>query len=120
MTNRPLGAATPSDDRPIRENVLIAGKVPLARRRYASGVLAIAFLLALRLAPSGTGEYKQPQLAASDKLIAMTFGSGDRIYYSSSTDGGKAFAKPVKVAKLPVSCWDAIVARAWRSPATPS
>jgi BNR repeat-like domain len=64
-------------------------------------VLALAFLFALRLVPSDSGEYKQPQLAASDKLIAVTFGSGDGIYYTASRDGGQSFPKPTRIAQLP-------------------
>jgi hypothetical protein len=64
-------------------------------------VLAIAFLLALRLVPSDGVDYKQPQLAASGKRVAVTFGSGTSIYYSGSSDGGESFAKPTKVAELP-------------------
>lgn len=64
-------------------------------------MIAIALLFALRLTPSDTSEFKQPQLAESDKLVAVTFGSGSGIYYSGSRDGGQSFSKPLKVAELP-------------------
>jgi len=64
-------------------------------------VIALALLFALRLTPAEPGEYKQPQLAASDKLVALAFGSGNWIYFSSSRDGGRTFARPVKAVELP-------------------
>ena len=62
-------------------------------------MIALAFLLALRL--TEPGDYKQPQLAASEKLVAVTFGSGNLIYFAASRDGGKTFSKPAKIAELP-------------------
>jgi hypothetical protein len=64
-------------------------------------VLALALLFALRLVPAENGDYKQPQLAASDQLVAVTFGSGNFIYFAASRDAGKTFSKPSKVAELP-------------------
>ena len=66
------------------------------------GVLALAFLLlTLRLTPTAPGEFKQPQLAASGKQVALTFGDANSIYYAASTDGGRTFTKPTIVADLP-------------------
>jgi hypothetical protein len=42
--------------------------------------------------------YRQPQIAArGDSYVAMAFGSGHHIYFTSSQDGGATFAPPVKV-----------------------
>jgi hypothetical protein len=63
-------------------------------------LLPLALLIAFRLSPDSTDvQYKQPQLAVSEKLVGVTFGSGNAIYFSSSTDQGKTFSKPVKVAE---------------------
>jgi len=65
--------------------------------------LITALLLTLRLTPGPDATpYKQPQLAATKDLIAMTFGSGNAVFYAGSTDGGRTFSKPVKVGELPV------------------
>jgi hypothetical protein len=64
-------------------------------------VLVLAFLLTFRLAPTEPGDFKQPQLAASGKLIAVTFGSANQIFYAASHDGGRTFSKPTKVADFP-------------------
>lgn len=54
----------------------------------------------MRLAPeSAEVPFKQPQLAVSGKTVAVTFGAGNAVYFSSSADEGKTFSKPVKVAE---------------------
>jgi hypothetical protein len=40
---------------------------------------------------------RQPQLAAAHGIVAMTFGSGSKVYYASSPDQGKTWNAPVKV-----------------------
>jgi hypothetical protein len=63
-------------------------------------ICTLALLLTLHLAPeSPTSPFKQPQLAVSAKLTALTFGSGNAIYFAASADGAKTFSKPVKVAE---------------------
>ena len=42
---------------------------------------------------------RQPQLAAAQGLVAMTFGSGSSIYFASSSDQGVTWNAPVKVAE---------------------
>jgi hypothetical protein len=64
-------------------------------------VLPVAIFFAVRLALPEPGDYRQPQLAASGKLVAVTFGAENAIYYSSSHDGGRSFSKPSKIAELP-------------------
>jgi len=40
--------------------------------------------------------YRQPQLAArGDSYVAMAFGSGNQVFFTSSDDGGKSFRAPV-------------------------
>jgi hypothetical protein len=65
-------------------------------------MLFLAALLALHL-PSvdGSAPNRQPQLAASGETAVVAFGSGDTIWLARSTDSGRSFAPPVKVATLP-------------------
>ncbi len=60
-------------------------------------MLRLAFLLAFHLIPQTAIDYRQPQLAASEKLVAVTFGSGSTVYFSSSHDKGATFSEPIKV-----------------------
>lgn len=56
-------------------------------------------LLVIQLTPDAPAiEYRQPQLAVSSKLVAMTFGAGNAVYFSASSDKGATFSKPVTVA----------------------
>jgi hypothetical protein len=65
-------------------------------------ILLSLLLLANTIQPQEASlPYKQPQLAAGHGMVAMTFGAGTEIYFAPSTDGGKSFAKPVKVAQFP-------------------
>ncbi len=57
-------------------------------------------LLIVQLTPETPKlEYRQPQLAVSAKMVAMTFGAGNGVYFSASTDKGATFSKPVQVAE---------------------
>jgi len=59
-------------------------------------------LLALHLGPvSPTVPNRQPQLAANQALVAMTFASAEGIWLAKSTDGGRSWGGPSKVADLP-------------------
>jgi len=63
-------------------------------------MLPLTLLLALHVAPETPGiEYRQPQLASSRDLVGLTFGSGNAIWFSGSTDNGKTFSRPVRVAE---------------------
>jgi hypothetical protein len=44
----------------------------------------------------------EPQMAASGSTVAMAFGAGKGIYFSRSTDAGKTFTSPVKVAEAEI------------------
>ncbi len=45
------------------------------------------------------GPARQPQIAANSSLVAVAFGAGKSIYFTSSRDGGRTFAPPTKVAQ---------------------
>lgn len=61
-------------------------------------MLFLAVLLSAQLVPGVPGaEYKQPQLAASGELVAVTFGAGQAVYFSASRDAGRTFSPPVKI-----------------------
>ena len=60
-------------------------------------MLGLAFLLTFHLIPQTAADYKQPQLAASGKLVAVAFGSGNSVFFSASHDKGTTFTEPVKV-----------------------
>lgn len=66
-------------------------------------MLVIAALAILHLAPP-TPEvpYRAPQLALSGDLTALAYGAGRSIYVATSTNGGKDFSAPVKVAEAPI------------------
>lgn len=44
--------------------------------------------------------YRQPQLAAGNGLVALTFAEDRTIYFASSRDQGRTFSQPVKVAEV--------------------
>ena len=60
-------------------------------------ILPFLLLLAVEL-PHPGADARQPQLAAAQGQVALTYGSGNTIYFARSTDGGKSFAPAVKVA----------------------
>src|SRR5713226_10590740 len=63
----------------------------------------VSLLLAVHIAPSGAQiEYRQPQLAATADMVAVTFGADKSIYFSASLDRGRTFSAPVKVAEAPM------------------
>ena len=45
---------------------------------------------------------REPQLAANKSIVGLTFGAANGIYFSSSTDAGKTFSAPVKVAEAEI------------------
>ncbi len=62
-------------------------------------LLPALFLLAASIQPKeATVPSRQPQLAAAQGKVVMTFGSGPSIYFTSSADQGTTFGSPVKVA----------------------
>lgn len=64
-------------------------------------LLPVLVLLASRIQPADVSvPYRQPQLAAAHGQVGMVFGGGSTIYFAASPDGGRTFAKPVKVADL--------------------
>jgi hypothetical protein len=64
--------------------------------------MLLAALLALHVQPVAPNlPNRQPQLAAANGAVVLAFGSGDTIWLARSTDEGKTFAAPAKVAVLP-------------------
>jgi hypothetical protein len=62
----------------------------------------LSLLIAVHIAPGGASlEYRQPQLAATADIVAVTFGADNSIYFASSRDRGQTFSTPVKVAEAP-------------------
>ncbi len=63
----------------------------------------LVLLLVVNIAPDGgKPEYRQPQLAADTKMVAVTFGAGNAIYFAASHDQGRTLSAPVKVAEAPM------------------
>ncbi len=55
--------------------------------------------MAVRIQPDAPAvEYRQPQLAAGNGMVAMTYGAGKSIYFTSSRDNGRTFGVPVMAA----------------------
>jgi hypothetical protein len=64
-------------------------------------MLYLAALLVLHLQPvSPPAPNRQPQLSAANGMVALVFGSGESIWFTRSTDNGRSFATPTKVADL--------------------
>jgi len=61
--------------------------------------LAAALAIVQFTPPSADAPNRQPQLAASSELVALAYGSGNAIYVATSTDEGRTFSKPSKVAE---------------------
>jgi hypothetical protein len=66
--------------------------------RYLLLLWAIAGAQAVELRPGAPGEMRQPQLAVIHTQVALAYGSGSAIWFRSSTDEGRTFSSPVKVA----------------------
>ncbi len=60
----------------------------------------LVLFLASHLVPQTATDFRQPQLAASEKVVAVAFGSGNRIYFSRSLDQGKTFGDPAVIATV--------------------
>ena len=66
-------------------------------------MLILAALAVLHFAPpSADAPARTPQLAASENVVALAYGSGKSIYVAVSLNEGKDFAKPVKVAEAAI------------------
>lgn len=62
--------------------------------------MIISLLLATVIAaPTPDVQYKQPQVAAGKQGTVITFGTGNAIYVAASSDDGRTFSAPVKVAE---------------------
>jgi hypothetical protein len=66
-------------------------------------MFALLALTVLHLAPpTAKVPYRAPQLASSENLVALAYGSGRGIYVATSTNEGQDFSKPVKIAEAPI------------------
>lgn len=66
-------------------------------------MLVFAALAILHLAPQAADSpSRTPQIAVSGNVAALAYGSGKSIYVAVSTNLGKDFAAPVKVAEAPI------------------
>ena len=66
-------------------------------------MLVLAALAVLHFAPaSADTPARTPQLAASENVVALAYGSGKSIYVAVSTNQGKDFAKPVRIAEAAI------------------
>jgi len=65
--------------------------------------LLLTTMLAASLGPMGPdAPAHEPQLAANESMVGLTFGAGNTIYFSASHDAGRTFSSPVKVAEAGV------------------
>ena len=62
-------------------------------------ILPLALLMTAPLVPRTAIDFRQPQVAASDRMVAVTFGSRNSIFFTASRDQGKTFTSPRKVAE---------------------
>jgi hypothetical protein len=64
--------------------------------------MLLAAVLALHLQPvSPDAPNRQPQFAVAGGAVTLAFGSGQSIWIARSTDNGRTFGPPAKVADLP-------------------
>jgi hypothetical protein len=60
----------------------------------------LTVIVAASIGPMGPdAPGREPQMAVNGSTIALTFGAGNSIYFSRSSDAGKTFSAPVKVAE---------------------
>lgn len=66
-------------------------------------MITLAVLAVLHfISSSPDAPYREPQIASSSNLVALTFGSGNSIYVQTSTNQGANFSAPVKVSQVGV------------------
>lgn len=65
--------------------------------------LVVTTLLMTAVGPMGPdAPAREPQIAVNGSSIALAFGAGNSIYFSVSTDSGKTFSPPAKVAEAAI------------------
>jgi hypothetical protein len=63
----------------------------------------LGLALAVNIGPISTdAPNREPQLAVNGSIVALAFGAGSGIYFSASTDSGKSFSPPARVAEADV------------------
>ncbi len=66
-------------------------------------LLAALSIAAVHLGPMGPdAPAREPQLAVRGSNVFLAFGAGDTIYFSASSDAGKTFFAPVRIANAPI------------------
>ena len=83
----------------VRRYASRVGSTPASFRH--TNMLPIFLLLATHLTPTTATDFLQPQFAASEKIVAVAFGSPNTVYLSVSHDRGVTFSEPRKVADVP-------------------
>lgn len=84
----------------VRRPASRVGSTP-ASFRHKETMLSLLLLLAANLTPQTATDYLQPQLAASEKIVAVAFGSPNTLYVAISRDRGATFSEPRKIADVP-------------------
>ncbi|MGC4050779.1 MAG: sialidase family protein [Paludibaculum sp.] len=64
-------------------------------------LLALLMMMPADGPAAAAGPMRQPQAAAAQGQVAMTYGGPGAVYFSASPDQGKTFGPPVKVASTP-------------------
>jgi hypothetical protein len=63
----------------------------------------LGIALAVQLGPiAPDSPAHEPQMAANGSIIALAFGAGKGIYFSTSANGGRSFSAPLKVAEAEI------------------
>ena len=57
----------------------------------------LLLLLAIRILPAGDIPSKQPQMAAIARMVGLTYGAGNTVYFTRSDNGGVNFEPPTVV-----------------------
>ena len=65
-----------------------------------TSALLIVALFAAHITPDANDvALKQSHLATNGKIVVLTYGAGNGVYFARSDDGGKTFSVPLKVAE---------------------
>jgi len=65
--------------------------------------LLLGLALAVNIGPiSSDAPGKEPQIAVNGPRVGLVFGAGNSIYFSASTDSGKTFSPPTKIAEAQI------------------
>ena len=62
--------------------------------------LPVLVAAAIQVTPPGFAKAKEPQIAIDGQKVHIAYGLGNEIYLSSSSDEGKSFGEPIRVAEV--------------------